>query len=587
MKRWIAIFFILNPLLLLAAMPYSQLMVRSQMSRCPEATYLDYREGKLKWNYTPGLELKAFLDVYDAYGGKEILEYVDAWYDAIINEDGSIKTYKLENYSTDHICPAKTLFYLYDKTGKEKYRRAIDLIMRQVEGQPRTKDGGFWHKKIYPHQIWLDGVYMAEPFYVEYVDRWFPEYKKAEAFDDIVNEFVVCRRNTFDKKTGLYRHAWDESRSMPWADPVTGQSAHCWGRALGWYCMALVDVLDYLPADHPGRGELIEILADICAVLPSYNNAKGYAWYQVLDQPGREGNYLESTCTAMLCYAYLKAIRKGYISADLFPYAKKVYDYMVKQFIRNDKDGHISITRCCEVGGLGGKNMRMGDYAYYLSEPIRDNDSKGTGPFIWASLEMEKALSPISKNYEFEHLYKDLPFEMERVTRPRIPSRSVNVADFGGKPDGVTLNTEAFAKAMDALAAKGGGHLIVPEGTWLSGPIVFKDNIDLRLNKGAKILFSDDPSLYEVAKLEGCSKFECFCKITLPMISPMILVSMVYSIADTFASAKITQVINSTTFTSGKYGLGAAMSGIYFLVSVLITLICTFIVSKVVFYYDN
>lgn len=392
MRKYITLILLFLPLLAqaLGKLPDSELMVRSQMKRCPKASYLDYREGKYKWNYTPGLELRAFLDVYDIYGGDDILDYVDEWYDTLIAEDGSIRGYKLSNYSTDHICPAKTLFYLYDKTGKQKYRLAMDLVMKQVESQPRTAEGAFWHKKIYPHQVWLDGVYMTEPFYIEYVSRYFPEEKKAQAYDDIVNEFIIGGRHTYDAATGLYRHAWDESRSMNWADPSTGQSAHCWGRALGWYCMAILDVLDYLPEDHPGRAELIKILSDICQVLPSFNNKGGYAWYQVMDQRGREGNYIESTCTAMLSYTYLKAIRMGYIGREWLPYAKKVYKYMQKQFIRKDKGGCISITRCCEVGGLGGKQNRMGDYAYYLSEPIRDNDSKGVGPYIWASLEMEK-----------------------------------------------------------------------------------------------------------------------------------------------------------------------------------------------------
>lgn len=395
----ISLFFLTMGVGMAARMPYSQKMVYSQMSRCKDASYLDYREGKYKWNYTPGLELKAFLDVFDCYGDEKILEYADHWYDTLIAEDGSITGYKISNYSTDHICPARTLFYLYDKTGKEKYRKAMDLVMKQIETHPRTSDGALWHKKVYPHQLWLDGVYMAEPFYAEYVSRYFPQDKKAEAFKDVVNEFLVAAKHCYDSETKLFRHAWDESKSMPWADPSTGQSAHCWGRALGWYCMAAVDVLDIIPIETEGRDQLIETLAGILNVLPEFTDVKDGAWYQVLDCPGREGNYIESTCTAMFVYSYLKAIRMGYIEKRWLPHAKKMYKYMVKQFIQEDETGSIcgkscckaiSLTRCCEVGGLGGKNNRMGDYKYYLSEPIRDNDSKGTGPFIWASLEMEK-----------------------------------------------------------------------------------------------------------------------------------------------------------------------------------------------------
>lgn len=371
--------------------PMSEQMVRSQMFRCPTAKYLDFKNGRLRWNYTPGLELKAYLDVYQTYGGEDIFSYVEDWYDEAVNEDGTINTYSVETYSTDLICPAKSLFYLYDKTGKEKYRKAMDLVKTQVDGQPRTSEGAFWHKKVYPYQIWLDGVYMAEPFYVEYVTRYYPEDKKTEAYDDIVNEFVVAAKRTFDPATKLYRHAFDETKGMPWANPETGQSQHCWGRALGWYCMAILDVLDILPESYAGRGILIGILNDICTELPKWADPETGVWYQVLDQPGREGNYLEATCSAMFSYTFLKGVRMGYLSSDLLPYAKKLYGNVIEQFIStDDEEGHISINHCCSVGGLGGSNMRMGDFAYYLSEKVVSNDCKGVGPFIWASLEMEK-----------------------------------------------------------------------------------------------------------------------------------------------------------------------------------------------------
>ncbi len=385
------------PLLALAALVscgktghMSEKMVYSQMSRCPEATYLDYAGGKLKWSYTPGLELKAFLDVYERYGGKEIYDYVLKWYDAIVDADGSIKTYSVEKYNVDLICPGKSLFYFYDKTGEEKYRKAIELIKTQIDAQPRTSEGAFWHKKIYPHQIWLDGVYMAEPFYAEYASRYLEGEERLEAYREIVNEFVIAAEHTYDPATKLYRHAWDESRSMFWCDPQTGQSQHCWGRALGWYCMAIVDVLDFLPQDFAGRGQLIDLLRSICAELPKWADPESGVWYQVLDQPGREGNYLEATCSAMFSYTFLKGVRMGYLDAELLPYAQKLYADLVKEFVSADEQGRISLEKCCSVGGLGGSNMRMGDYAYYLSEPVRPNDSKGVGPFIWASLEMER-----------------------------------------------------------------------------------------------------------------------------------------------------------------------------------------------------
>lgn len=365
-------------------------MVESQMSRCGDATYLDYTDGFLKWNYTPGLELRSFLDVYEAYGDQEIYDFVAKWYDGIIAEDGTIGgKYAVEKYSTDLICPGKSLFYFLDKTGNQKYRKAIETLKTQIDGQPRTEAGAFWHKKVYPHQVWLDGVYMAEPFYVEYAVRYMSGEEQQRAFDDIVNEFVVAAKYTYDPVTKLYRHAWDESHSMFWCDPQTGQSQHCWGRALGWYCMAILDVLDYLPEGYDGRQTLIEILRGICAELPKWADPQTKMWYQVLDQPGREGNYLESTCCAMFTYTYLKGTRMGYLDESLKPYARELYTNLVKEFISTDEQGRISLEKCCSVGGLGGSSNRMGDFDYYLSEPIRPNDSKGVAPFIWASLEIE------------------------------------------------------------------------------------------------------------------------------------------------------------------------------------------------------
>ena len=341
------------------AEPMSEKMVRSQMSRCPEPTYLDYLNGKLKWGYTPGLELKAFLDVYDTYGGQDIYDYVHLWYDDVVNADGTIKTYSVEKYNVDLICPGRSLFYFYDKTGEEKYRKAVELIKTQIDAQPRTSEGAFWHKQIYPHQIWLDGVYMAEPFYAEYAKRYLSGAEQAEAYKEIVNEFLTAAKHTYDPATKLYRHAWDESRSMFWCDPQTGQSQHCWGRALGWFCMAIVEVLDYLPADLAERQSLIDLLRSICAELPKWADPQSGVWYQVLDQPGREGNYLEATCSAMFSYTFLKGIRMGYLDKDLLPYAKKVYEDVVKEFISTDEQGRISLEKCCSVGGLGGSEWEI------------------------------------------------------------------------------------------------------------------------------------------------------------------------------------------------------------------------------------
>lgn len=368
--------------------PMSLRMVRSEMARCQDATYLDFCEGKISWNYTPGLEMKSFLDVYQTYGGDDILEYVDSWYEKCIEDDGRITYYNSGNYTVDKVCPARTVYQLLDITGKEKYRFALDSMMTRLSGHPRTSEGAFWHKTIYPYQIWLDGLYMAEPFYAEYTQR-FAENKE-DCYQDILNDFLVAAEHTYDPVTKLYRHAWDETKSMFWCDPQTGQSQHCWGRALGWYCMAAVEVLDIIPDGTEGKEKLIDILRGIIDVLPEFADPATGMWYQVLDQLGREGNYLEATCSAMFSYTILRGVRTGYLDPSLKDYAVSTYKSLVDTFITEDENGLLSINNCCSVGGLGGDKMRMGDYDYYLSEPVRSNDAKGVGPFIWASLEMER-----------------------------------------------------------------------------------------------------------------------------------------------------------------------------------------------------
>ena len=366
-----------------AEAPLSLQVVRSEMARCPEASYIDGLEGTLKWNYTTGLELKAMLDAAEA----EALSYVDAWYDAIIDSTGKIgANYKKSNYSTDHVCPGNTLFRLYDLTGKEKYRKAMDELYEQIQEHPRTPEGGFWHKKIYPDQMWLDGLYMMQPFYAGYTSRYVPEEQKAANYADIAHQFTLIYRNTWDEQTGLLRHAWDSSHEMFWCDPATGQSKHAWGRALGWYCMALVDVIEILP-EQEERADLAAILQSIYEVLPDYADPQTGMWYQVLDCPGREGNYLEATCNAMFVYAWLKGIRLGCLEG--LEKAKEAYQSLLKTFVTTDKDGMVNLNQCCEVAGLGGKGNRSGDYDYYINEPVRANDPKGIGPLIWASLEYE------------------------------------------------------------------------------------------------------------------------------------------------------------------------------------------------------
>lgn len=371
--------------------PYSVRMMKSEMLRNPDASWLDGRKGSLKWNYTTGLELLSFLDVAERYDLDYAADYVREWADTMASEKGDVRGYSREAYNLDHICPARIYFRLYEDSRDQKWRRVLRKIREQLDSQPRTEDGIFWHKQIYPHQVWLDGLYMAQPFYAQYTDEFAEKSEEDSLFSDIASQFRNAAGHTYDPATGLFRHAWDESRSMFWADSLSGQSAHAWGRACGWYAMALMETLDYFPEKHPDRQALVDQFRGLMEAVRRYADPATGMWYQVLDSPGREGNYLEATASSMFTYAALKGVRMGYLPDEWREYSRELYGKLVDTFVRTDADGTISLTSCCSVAGLGGKQMRSGTYEYYLSEPVTDNDCKGVGPFIWASLEYEAA----------------------------------------------------------------------------------------------------------------------------------------------------------------------------------------------------
>ncbi len=366
-------------------LPMSVRLAESEMVRCPESWQLDFQP-KLKWDYCHGVELQAFLRLEEMYGDSRYFDYAEAYCDTMVREDGTVVAYKREEFSLDRVNTGKILFNMYARTGEEKYKKALDLMYSQFEGQPRTKEGGFWHKKVYPHQMWLDGLYMGAPFYAEYAAR----YDKPEAFQDVINQFCVVARHTYDPATGLYKHAWDESREQFWCNKENGQSAHSWGRAMGWFAMALVETLEFVPVDEPNRDSLLAILDNVVKQIERYQDKKTGLWYQVLDRSGDRGNYLESSVSAMFIYSLYKGIRLGVVPATYMAVADKGFEGFMKRFIKVGKKGVVSITDCCAVAGLGGKNMRDGSYDYYINELIRDNDPKAVGPFINACLERER-----------------------------------------------------------------------------------------------------------------------------------------------------------------------------------------------------
>ena len=390
---------------------YSEWLTYSEMKRVPKSFLLDFSKSP-KWSYVMGIELEGMLDTYLAYGGEDIRKYCQEYTDTMINEKGDIRGYDILEYNLDNIRTGHFVTRMYNLYPEAKNKLAINTMMKQLQNQPRTiADKVFWHKAIYAYQVWLDGIFMGLPFRCLTASTQLKSKDAIKIYDDAVNQLKTTYERTLDPNTGLNRHAYDETRAAFWSNQETGLSQHCWGRAQGWYSMALIEVLDALPEDYTRRGEVLDLLQkDLDAVIKWQDKETG-TWYQVMDAPGKEGNYLESTCTSMFAYVLLKAYNKGYLGTKYRDAGIKAYQGIIKNFIRVNADKTISLTQCCEVAGLGPAatpqviaamkkinpkgsvkedKHRDGSYAYYLSESIRDNDAKGVGPFIWASLEMEK-----------------------------------------------------------------------------------------------------------------------------------------------------------------------------------------------------
>ena len=364
--------------------PLSQQIAGTIMNTWKDSFALDGKPAK--WTYDMGVILKGFEGVWTNTGDVRYYNYIVKQMDFFINNDGTIKTYKPEDYNIDNVNNGKLLLLLYRVTQKEKYLKAAQLLREQLRNHPRTNEGGFWHKKIYPYQMWLDGLYMGQPFYSEYAMLM----DEDTAFNDIANQFIWMEKHSRDPKTGLLYHAWDESKQMKWADPQTGLSKHFWARAMGWYATALVEALDYFPADHPKRQALIGILNRLVnAVAMQQDKATGL-WYDVMNYngPAKEKNYFEASASSQFVYAIAKGVRKGYLPATKITIAKKGYEGIVKRFIKVE-DGQTNLHGTVKVSGLGGDPFRDGSFEYYMSEPVIVNDPKGIGAFLLASNEIE------------------------------------------------------------------------------------------------------------------------------------------------------------------------------------------------------
>ncbi|WP_420238947.1 glycoside hydrolase family 88/105 protein [Telmatobacter bradus] len=343
--------------------------------------------GRLTFKYELGTYLEGIDAVYQKTGDKRYYDYMKSAVDELVTPEGSIPTYKPAEFQLDSILMGRQLLRLYATTGDKHYLKAAGLLYDQLQKQPRTPTGGFWHKQRYQNQMWLDGLYMAEPFYAEYARVTHHEDK----FADVALQFQLVDEHLRDAKSGLLFHGWDAAKQERWADPQTGRSPEIWARAEGWTVMALVDTLDSLPENS--RKPLLEMLNRQAAALVKVQDAQSGLWFQVLDKGGAKGNYLESSASCMFVYALAKGVRKGYLPASYSVAAEKGYQGILRQFIVATGDD-VSVTGTVRVGGLGGTPYRDGSYAYYLSEPVVTNDPKGVGPFLMAAAEMELAAGP-------------------------------------------------------------------------------------------------------------------------------------------------------------------------------------------------
>jgi len=337
-----------------------------------------------KWTYDQGLLLTGIENLWRSTGERKYFDYIQKSMDFFVDDNGNIRTYHYDDFTLDNITPGRELLMLYKVTNKEKYLKAVQTLRKQLKEQPRTKEGGFWHKKVYPYQMWLDGLYMAEPFYGEYANTFHDD----TIFNDIARQFILMYKRSVDTKTGLLYHGYDETREEKWSDKTTGRSSNFWGRAMGWYGMGLVDAIETFPANHPKRDSLIQILNHFANAVAKAQDAKTGLWWDVLDKPNKAKNYLEASASCMFVYTLAKAVRLGYLPRSYINVAKKGYDGVIKAFIK-DENGLTYLYGTVSVSGLGGNPYRDGSYDYYMSEKAVVNDPKGMGSFILAANEME------------------------------------------------------------------------------------------------------------------------------------------------------------------------------------------------------
>lgn len=364
---------------------WSQKMAETTVQRWPKGRFAP-PDKPWHWNYELGTLLDGMDAVWYNTADAQYYEYIKQSVDPFLGEDGAIATYEASAHSLDNILLGRQLLLLYGVTQQKKYYEAATVLRRQLSEQPRNASGGFWHKEIYPNQMWLDGLYMAEPFFAEYAAT----FHEPQDFGEITRQFALIEQHTRDKRTGLLYHGWDESKRQAWANRRTGTSATFWARGMGWYMMALVDTLPYYPEGDPGRAPLLGILHRTAAAVVRYQDPRSGLWYQVLDKPGEKGNYFESSASCMFTYALARGVRLGYLPKQYAANAAAAWKGIQSHFVQT-ANGQVTLTGTVQAIGLGGAHPRDGTYGYYVSSPVVSNDPKGVGAFLLAAAEEELA----------------------------------------------------------------------------------------------------------------------------------------------------------------------------------------------------
>jgi unsaturated rhamnogalacturonyl hydrolase len=361
---------------------WSVRMANTVLARSDSLIY--YVDHKPKWAYDVALlgmaiDRLGFID-------KKYSKYMEDWVNYFVRPDGSVIDYRLNEYNLDRIFPGRDVITVYSRNPEKKYKIALDHFIEQLRTHPKTHSGGYWHKNIYPWQMWLDGIFMGSTFMAQYAK----EFNSPEWFDEATRQAKMIYEKTLDPDTGLLMHAWDESHTQKWCDPLTGRSHYPWSRAMGWYIMAIEDILEYLPENHPDRVDLIAILQKTCDALLKVRDPETGLWFQVLNQGGREGNYLEGSGSAMYTYVFARGVHKGYLDNKYLAIANSTFDGILKELISVDENGLVTMHNICGGCGLGGNPYRDGSYEYYINEKRVDNDPKGVGPIIMAALELDR-----------------------------------------------------------------------------------------------------------------------------------------------------------------------------------------------------